>query len=234
MQEKITDFITRYPHSRFNSFWQYKLKIENDGGSILDAVHLNETAASLAGMLNDPDWGIARLVIPSTSKIKSILKGIAEPYEKIRQISIGHGELTSVRRQLTSVYRGLAGISHTRWDDPDEFNSYYIVGKTKVLMFIWGQTPGFDTRVRERFDYWTHSPKPRQLPHLCLEDRRYTPQQFCKILEALDKWVQAWPSNNHGNLFQSLRPEWPVGRIIDVIYWVEEAKERSGTCPPAG
>jgi hypothetical protein len=218
---KIKAFKTCYPRSQFNSFWRYKKKLEKGGATLLDNSHLDETAACLAGMLNDGDWGIARTGIPSTDKIKSILRGIAKPYEKIRQISISEGKLWSVRTELASIYVNLTGISHTRWSDPDEFNSYYIVGKPKVLMFIWGQTPGFDELVREQFDSLTHAPPPYVLPYLCLTDKRYTPQQFCEILEELDNWVQAWPNNNRGKTIQSLCPEWPVGRIIDVIYWVK-------------
>lgn len=219
-KREIGIFKARYPCSRFASFWQYKEEVEKSGFTILDKVHLDETTTRIAGMLRDKDWGIARTGIPSNNKIKGILKGIVRPYEKIRQINIGEGKLASIRKELASVYEGLTGISHTGWDDPDPFNSFYIVGKSKVLMFIWGQTPGFDERVRKSFSIWINNPKPHKLPHLWVEEIRYTPGEFCDILEELDNWVQAWPSNNSGKTFQSLCPEWPVGRIIDVIYWV--------------
>lgn len=218
-RQKIRKFKVVYPKSLFDSFWQYKMQVESAGGSILDRDHIDDTATHLSKMLDHPGWELSRLGVPSVPSIRRILKGIAEPYEVIRKVALGQGIMSNVKSPLAEIYTGLTGISHTRWADPDEFGSYYIMGKSKVLMFIWGQTPGFDSKVRARFDSWTHPPFPSLLPHLCEEDVRYMPNQYCAILEELDQWVQAWPTNNGRNCFGSLCPEWPVGRIIDVVYY---------------
>lgn len=64
---------------------------------------------------------------------------------------------------LSLMYDKLCGITHRRWGhSPDSEGKSYLVGKAKVLMFIWGQTPGFDTRLREEPSLWA-------LPHLWVE-----------------------------------------------------------------
>jgi len=221
---KISAFLAKYPPGHFAGFWKYKLSIEsNHHASILDEDHLDQTAKLISAMLNSPEWKMACTGIPASSHIKSILRGIASPYLKIRNTTLGSGKIASIRHDLSITYSGLRGITHTKYsNDPDGLGRYFIVGKAKVLMFTWGQTPGFDTYVRRNFRSWTHPPPPLYLPHLMprvQEQKRYTPDEFCDILEELDRWVQAWPLNNTGKPFQSLNTDWPAGRIVDVIYW---------------
>lgn len=223
-QHNISAFIAKYPAGHFTRFWQYKQSVENNpDASILDEDHLDQTTKLISAMLNSRAWGMARTGIPPYNEIKSILRGIASTYLKIRDITLGGGKVASIRKDLSLAYRGLRGIANTnqRNNDPDRLGRYFIVGKAKVLMFIWGQTPGFDRVVRENFRNWIHPPPPSYLPHLLPQvrkRRRYTPDEFCIILEELDRWVQAWPQNNGGKSFQVLLPGWPPGRIVDVVY----------------
>ena len=87
-------------------------------------------------------------------------------------------------------------------------------------MFLWGQTPSFDIKVRKRI-----------INDACREDsglwalsqeRKYTPKQFYEMLKDLDRWVKYWNQEYRevGKTFQSLSPNRPIGRIIDIVYWV--------------
>ena len=209
----ISGFNSRNPNSRFNSFWQYKQQVEKTGASILDQDHLDQTTTHIDGMLRDPVWGVVRTGIPPYPIVKSILRGIADTYLKLRNITLGSGKMATIRHDLALTYAGLRQIANTHQsnNDPDTSGSYFITAKSKVLMFIWGQTPGFDSRVRANFKSSLH-------PEMSKDKGRYTPDEFCDILEKLDTWVQAWPDTNGGKSLQSLYPAWPTGRIIDVTY----------------
>jgi len=220
-QHNISDFNSKYPHSRFNLFWSYKQQVEKTGASVLDEPHLDQTTTHINGMLCDPEFVVVLTGIPPYSVVRSILEGVADTYNKIRHITLGDGKMATIRQDLALIYTALRGITNTdqAYHDPDTSGSYFIVGKSKVLMFIWGQTPGFDDRVRHAFDSRLYSPTPERLHAALSKDkRRYTPEEFCHILEELDRWVQAWPHNNGGVSLQSLYPAWPTGRIIDVTY----------------
>ena len=228
-QQKINSFNTKYPHSRFNVFCRYKQRVETTGASILNQDNLDETTVHIDGMLRDPDWGLERTGIPSYLVVRSILEGVAGTYNKIRHIKLGDGKMANISQHLAAAYCGLRQIANTKQRnyDPDQSGAYYLVAKSKVLMFIWGQTPGFDSRVRSHLVASSYPPAPFQLPHVPQrqllsegENRRYTPDQFCSILEELDKWVQKWPANNGGQSLHSLYPAWPAGRIIDVTYYL--------------
>lgn len=157
------------------------------------------------------------------STIREISSNVAPLYEEIRRYSLGQGEMKRIRDKLTKIYNGLYGITHTYYRDyePDERGGFYIVGKAKVLMFIWGQTPGFDRWVIENFSSWTHAPAPYQLPHVWVDKKQYTPEEFCDVIEEFDQRVVAWnEKKEEGKTFQSLSPNRPVGRIIDIIYLI--------------
>jgi hypothetical protein len=220
--QKIFQFKRKYPNSRFDEFWKYKLLAEKTDASILDIQHIDTTTEKISAMLNSSAWGVCRTGVPQYSEIYNILFKIKDPYNKIRIIELGSGKIKGIREEISSAYTGLKGISNTnpKHHDPDNFGNYYIMGKSKVLMFLWGQTPGFDSRVVERFSLWNHDPAPYQLRHLFTETIQYSPSEFCDILEDLDEWVQKWPNSNNGQQFHSLCPEWPIGRIIDIVYWM--------------
>ena len=142
---------------------------------------------------------------------------IRPEYETIRQVVLGRGQISStkiIQDTVSNIYAKLCGITHNRWGDSLDSEGYtYIVGKAKVLMFIWGQTPGFDRLVRERCP----------LPDLSGLVTDYTPAEFCEFLDHLDRWVSAWNQQykQQGVTFQDLCPNRPIGRIVDIIYWVE-------------
>ena len=93
----ISDFNSKYPNSRFNSFWQYKQQVEKTGASVLDDPHLDQTTTHIDGMLLDPVWGLVRTGIPPYPVVRRILQGIAPSYDKIRHINLGDGKMGTIR-----------------------------------------------------------------------------------------------------------------------------------------
>jgi len=206
------------PKVGFLDFWKYKQDIENKGHSILEEDNLQKTASQLREFLIL--WKMGRRGIAEAYQIEELLRNIRPFYDEIRSVKLGNGEMCHYRKQLEAIYKGLDGITN-RKDYPDGSKSY-ITGKSKTLLAIWGQTPGFDSLTRKRFVKWTHPPEPRTLPHLRSGGIWYEPSQYCDMLVALDDWVYRWSESNNGRIFadsfSNLCPGLPVGRIIDEIY----------------
>jgi hypothetical protein len=192
--------------------------LENEGHSILDKDKLQETASKLRDFLIF--WGMGITGVAESHQIENLLRRVRPYYGGIRDIKLGDGKILQHRDHIEAIYSGLDGITN-RVDYPNGSKSS-ITGKSKTLLAIWGQTPGFDSLTRKRFLKWTHLPEPRYLNHLCRGERWYEPSEFYDMITQLDDWVSKWPESNNGRIFadsfSDLCPGLPVGRIIDMIY----------------
>ena len=201
----------------FQAFWKYKTHLESTGHSILDEDNLQNTASKLRDFLIYFKMGMTG--VAKAPRIEDLLRSIKPHYDKIRHVELGSGGVSHYRDQLETIYKKLGGITNNVDYTGSESA---IVGKSKTLMAIWGQTPGFDSLTRKRFVKWTHPPEPRTLPHLRSGGIWYEPSQYCDMLVALDDWVYRWSESNNGRIFSKsfsdLCPGLPVGRIIDMIY----------------
>jgi hypothetical protein len=201
----------------FPRFWEYKIHCEKNDSSILDDANIVRTAEyahALMIYLNRRKNSIVK-----TSKIETILRVMRRDYYDISALKLGEGKIIRFRRQLESIYDYLNLINENQ---DDTVNKSSIVGKSVLLMAIWGQTPRFDSFNRRRFDRWTHTPPPEKLPHLKVDKIWYQPDEFADIVEELDRWVMKWPESNQGcsflESFYDLCPGIPPGRQIDIIY----------------
>ena len=201
----------------FRIFWKCKQELENKGGSILAEDNLQETASNLRKFLIF--WKMSITGVAKVDEIKQILRKIKPYYNQIRDVELGNGQMRHCRPQIEAIYEKLGGITDNVNYTGSESS---IVGKSKTLLAIWGQTPGFDSLNRKRFVKWTHPPEPLKLPHLRSSEIWYKPTQFCDMIMELDDWVLRWRGSNNGkifaNSFSDLCPGLPVGRIIDMIY----------------
>jgi hypothetical protein len=211
---KIAAFKARVGTPYFAPFWAWKLDTELTGASILDPKHVGTTAEWVRRFLIG--FGMAQTGIAPVSKITGLLDNLAPSYNSIKLAKLGSGKMYGFRKDIDAIYSGLDGVTNLV-DFPDGRKSS-ITGKSKVLLAIWGETPGFDRLTRRRFLSWSYPPAPLYLPCLRRGKVWYTPQEFCDMIEELDRWVAAWPANNGGISFSSLSPGHPAGRIIDMIY----------------
>lgn len=213
---RIRMFDRRYPRSSFDDFWTYKTKLETNGNSILSGQHLTKTAERLVEtLLGNPMWQLVDTGIPDGPTIERILQGMAGDYDKIRSYVLGQGSIKNIKEPIEAVFSGLDGITN-RNDFPDGSKSS-ITGKSKVLMFLWGQLPSFDSKVREKFRTQVNP-----LPNLRWHDVWYTPLEFYQIAEKLDEWVRAWEAKE-GKKFDHAFTSGvyrPTGRLVDIVYWI--------------
>lgn len=204
----------------FRDFWKYKTDLENRGCSILDEDNLAQTASNLRDFLISYGMGgFGGRCVATIRQMEEIL-GEVPHYDEIRNVKLGSGRISDYRDQLQALYKKLDGVTNRNKHLDGSKSS--ITGKSKTLLAIWGQTPGFDSLNRTRFRRWTHLPEPRKLFYLRRKDVWYEPSEFYSILAELDDWVLRWPESNNGRIFADsfcdLCPGLPVGRIIDMIY----------------
>lgn len=204
----------------FADFWTHKTGIEVGGDSILDEAHLPKTAANLRLFLID--WSMGRTGVASDEAIERLLRNVRPHYEGLRGTVLGVGQIQNHRRELEGLYKGLDGITNLsiRLRVPYDGESS-ITGKSKAILALWGQIPGFDSLTQKNFCEWTHQPLPIRLTHLEHKEERYAPDQFSEMIAELDEWMGHWLTNNYtvfGQGFAALDPALPVGRIVDKIY----------------
>ena len=124
----------------WNTFQKYKQ--ESKGNYMLD---YEATSEKLKDFLNA--FVACRPGQVDIATVKANLRSISADYEKIQAIVLGEGRMHLIIEPLKAIYDGLCGISTL--DNTDENGRSLIVPKSKALMALWGQTPGFDTRVRK-------------------------------------------------------------------------------------
>ena len=203
----------------FRAFWAYKMGVEAQGGSILDDNHLPDTARDLRSFLYGWGMGATRKPIANVRDIQQYLLNVRPNYDAVRNIVLGMGQIQRHRADLEALYAGLDGITNV-----GDARGASITGRSKALLAIWGQTPGFDKYTRLSFVTWTHPthpPTPLNLPHLERYKKWYSPGQFYEVIAKLDEWVGMWLTDNYtvfGRGFDALDKSLPVGRIVDEIY----------------
>jgi hypothetical protein len=199
----------------FPLFWEYKSGCEKNGQSILDETNLPLTARKMHALL--AFLNRQKNAVATAGEIEQVLKSIRSEYLEIHQVKLGDGQIKPHRQALESIYQKLNNINND-----NEAKNPSIVGKSSLLMAVWGQIPRFDSYNRTRFERWTHTPGPERLPHLKSNLIWYKPEEFAEIVEELDRWVMKWPESNAGNnfteSFYDLCPGIPAGRQIDIIY----------------
>ena len=219
-QQKIKEWKQNNPSGSpfFGPFWNWKSSVEITGASILDEGRIGEAACRLRKFLMS--WDMNRTGVASVPDMREILMGIRPSYNRIRRLELGKGLIPKYTNDIVEIYRGLGGVTNNSNRRLAEKSDSSLTGKSKALLAIWGQTPGFDSIVKSRFLDWRHDPLPGQLPHLTRRsDYRYSPNQYSDIVSELDRWVAVWPQYNGGKNLNSLIPQHPLGYIIDRIYF---------------
>ena len=147
LEEFRTKLHTRYM-SEFDGFWRWKIKIETEGEHILDDNYRDQACSKLWSALRG--WQAYR---PCDSNVclrvlKGALKNMADSYNQIRNYSLLEFDRVP-NKPLNVIWHELGRVKEID-GRKNEHGYYYIVSLTKHLMFLWGQTPAFDSKVRTR------------------------------------------------------------------------------------
>ena len=205
-------------NSEYNGFWRWKIKVEEDGSkNILDDNHRDETYKRLLEIL--PGWQTYRGVeCDYKTSLPVSLNNIAEAYDHIRNYSLldlnemNNEHLELIWHELGRVKTD-SGIRRKEGD-------YHVISVCKPLMFIWGQTPAFDSRNRKEMMMDSSLLFTAALPRRA----RWQIQEWRMALEDLRK---AWSKDEE--LINCLRDEAirifgsdhviPYGRFLDIFYF---------------
>jgi len=206
--------------SEFDGFWRWKLEVETKKDHILDDAHRREACRRLWTILRG--WQAYR---PSDSTVclrilEDSLGKMADAYNQIRSYSLLEFDEVP-NKPLELVWHDLGRVKE---DDGkrDLYGYYYIVSLSKHLMFLWGQTLAFDSKVRARIPWPYNAPKGNRW---CLEDWKRTIRSFQEDLRRDRETLDAFNRESlrrYGTSFIV-----PYGRFLDMYYhW--EFRPRAG------
>jgi hypothetical protein len=218
--EKL-DFENR-PHT-FHGFWSYKLKVEKQSGHLLDREHLNGTLTKLAPILKIWRWHRPYGFDECFEPLRKSLKGISENYDNIRKFSLIEFDKVPTK-ELEKIWNEL---SLCKPQTNYAYTGELVMAITKPLMFIWGQTPAFDTVVREKMPLFTISG---------FRNCRWEFSLFSMVLKKLQ--LALLPNTELLASFRKTSIEKcgtdvviPYGHFIDLCFWT---KTEEGACTENG
>jgi hypothetical protein len=154
---KIEDFRSRFQSFReidyktypycFGEFWKWKLRTETENEHILDARHIEETHKKLGETLKRWRWNRPYKHAELAERLRRALENIRDAYDQIRKYSLL--EFNSIPDEPLKLIWHELGCVKTK-EEKSRSGYYLIMGTTKPLMLLWGQTPAFDSVVRAK------------------------------------------------------------------------------------
>ena len=200
-----------YYMREFDGFWRWKIKTETKGEYILDDSHRGQACSKLWSILRG--WQTYR-PYDSTACLKVLedaLKKITEAYNQIRSYSLL--EFDKVPDEpLRLIWHELGRVKEME-GRKNNYGYYYIVSLSKHLMFLWGQTPAFDSRVR------THIPGSYNVS----KSNRWCFEEWKRVLGSFQEGLSRQPEDVDAFKEESLKrygtdSTVPYGRFLDVYY----------------
>lgn len=210
LEEFRTKLRTRYM-SKFDGFWRWKIKTETKGEHILDDNYRNQACSKLWSILRG--WQAYR---PYDSDaclrvLKGALKKMADSYNQIRTYSLLEFDKVP-DKPLNMIWHELGRVKESG-GRKNKHGYYYIVSLSKHLMFLWGQTLAFDSRVRTRMP-WSFNVS---------RDNRWPFEEWKRVLADVQKNLKQEPEVVAALKRESLKRYGtesivPYGRFLDVYY----------------
>lgn len=200
------------PHT-FSNFWNYKIKIENETNHILDEDNIERTLSKLGNILKKWDWHRPCSFEECFQRLSQSLTRISEPYNRIRQFNLKDFDKIP-KNELRIIWNELGSIKESQ-DNPNNSQGQLIMPITKPLMILWGQTPTFDSVIRDNmwlFKYkeftnsrWTSNFWIHVMNELC---------DFIKRNKEMDECFRRTAENKYG----TDQPV-PYGRFFDIYFY---------------
>lgn len=210
--EKL-DFQSR-PHT-FHGFWRYKLTIEKQEAHLLDDSNVNETLSKLGPILRIWQWHRPYEFEYCFEPFKQTIRKVSSAYDKISKFSLTEFDQIPIE-ELEKIWNELGSIK----PQGEYSRGELVMTITKPLMFLWGQTPAFDSVVREK------------MPLLGVTGFRNIRWEFNTWINAMRK-LQKYLDNNPEVLdcFKKTSMEKygtdtkvPYGQFFDLYYWTISKK----------
>lgn len=212
-QKRIDSFPEEYKYN-YDEFWEWKVEVESPNGcSILDYKHKVETYHKLCEVL--PKWQTYRPLdnTPCLRTLKASLNNIAKVYDRLRKYTLLDFE--QIPRQLLSPVWQELGRAKEEKGQTNDYGSYAIIAACKPLLFLWGQTLAFDSRVRgnlpERYEIDKNS-------------RSWDVDEWMRIMKLISEDLKR--DKKAIKFIEEKSAEWygkeaivPYGRLLDIYYF---------------
>jgi hypothetical protein len=197
----------------FCRFWNWKVRTEHSNQHILDSRNINETFSLLSPTLRRWRWSRPRNHQKLAVELEKALMGIQGSYDKIRRFGLLDFGLVP-DMPLRQIWDELGKVKPPKDSSSGE---YLVMAVTKPLMFLWGQTPAFDSQVRENMSC--------ELKLSALDNDRWTFDDWHKAMESLQEILKK-DTSFVKHLGEASEREYgmnsavPYGRFIDIyFYW---------------
>jgi hypothetical protein len=206
--------------SQYNDFWRWKVSIEKDGKAhILDPEHITQASETLLNILSGGEWMTYWGVKCDFGKVlPDALIKMADAYDRIRQHSLL--QLDNIRADdLEFIWHELGRVKTCDGARRDD-GVYYIIAVCKPLMFLWGQTLGFDSQNQKKI------PKDHDLEFVSGVPRRcqWHFKEWIRLLHGFRRELLNAPDVVHycreraDTKLQSPNIV-PFGRFLDLLYY---------------
>lgn len=197
--------------SKFHEFWRWKVKTETKREHILDDNYRNQACSKLWSILRG--WQAYRPYNPTACLriLEDSLVKMADAYNQIRNYSLLEFDKIP-EKPLELIWHELGRVKE-KDGKRDPYGYYYIVSLSKHLMFLWGQTLAFDSRVRARIPWSHNAPKGKRW---CLEDWKRVMRSFLEDLRTNRETLDAF--NKESLKRYGTDSIVPYGRFFDVYY----------------
>lgn len=211
-KERLHSFPPNYMED-FDSFWNYKLAVENSSEHLLDHKNQKETYRRLLKILKRWQYFRGRSAYIAPDKIlEEALENISNAYDQIRRYTIL--EFRQVPDEpLKTIWHQLGRVKEPK-GKTNSAGYYNVMSICKPLMLLWGQTPAFDKKVRDsiyrfvkkagnhKWHYETWRAVIEKLGNLLVQNPR-----LIKLLNEIAK-------QRYGS-----EAAVPYGRFLDIYYW---------------
>lgn len=213
LEKRVRSFPSRYLDN-FDYVWKWKISIEKKGESIFNEEHLSEAYRRLSNIL--PKWQTYRNSENSYPyrTLKESLQNIVSSYKEIRAHSLlEFGDISE--KALQRVWHELGRVKEFE-GRRNSNGSYYAIAACKPLLLIWGQTPAFDSRVRENL------PAKYEIKKF---DFRLSFEQWYRAMIMISDDLKRLPEcvavieKMSCEIYRVGRPI-PYGRFLDIYYWI--------------
>ena len=197
------------PHT-YQKFWKYKLEIENETNHILDKNYKETTLSKLKPILKICQWNRPYDFDYCFGILENAVDENSESYNCIRFFDLTQfDELPE--KHLKMIWYAFGSIA-------DSFEGQLAMKITKPLMFLWGQTPAFDSLVRTRMPLFT-------IPGFT--NTRWNFNLWIEVMKTLQNYLYT-----HSDLviaFKEISKKkygqnkiLPYGQFFDLYYWTED------------
>ena len=205
-----TQVIPNQIREEFNSFWKWKMQVENESDHILSEGRREEAFERLKPILLSWQTYRGSSNTNTWKTLKESLGNISLAYDRIRRFSLL--QLSQIPDEpLQLIWHELGRVKEYR---AAKTKNYFVIAVCKPLMLLWGQTLAFDSHVRNNLPTRLHAPY----------SNRWSYEQWKTVTQGLESEMNKSKADIEYIDRKALeryqtRSLVPYGRFLDMYYF---------------